>query len=598
MTDAADGPAVGGPAPSKALLSPCPLCRYVNDCPFRLRPRDECLDLWPAAQPGAREFPAIYRGTETERLVQEARKHTALRHVLRCWERGERLSDEQYLQLREVALQPTSWASLQASAVLLVVLWPQVDRYVQDAIDYYRLPRSVVGDLGRAVSFAVDGGVTLARPDQIELDAKAPVVSHFERLFCATLTWFIYGKLQLQPLVLPAEDEAFQTAVEQEWNRVLTHGNGYFGLTVLPLVSIPDMVRYQQLGGRDRAVSRSMANYLAWQVDTFPAPIQLQVPKLRELGPKRWLMAMFEPLVTSCATEAKRREQWEEQIWDPKAQGRMEKQFRAVLSRAIDEYDFMYGKGDGSFGTAGGLGLESSPHLRERVDRACEALGVSWRSRDLVHISVAWYLLSRLRGHLREHYRPPARDSAQILSLDMPYVNDDGETVTLKDMLSTEGWGVDGYVANVGSNVGVLWAHEEEGVRYAYVEEMASLCGVSADQLRHWDRSGEIRALRLGDVARGLPGRVRREWRVYPYTPEMVDRIRDLARRKAGRAGQMPERSYTRQQAARALNVSAKTLQRWEKEGKARPEWQGGRAVYSSEEVWRLVTELRAERRR
>ena len=263
-----------------------------------------------------------------------------------------------------------------------------------------------------------NAALVVPRQDVVALDADSCVRSHFERLFFDTYSLILSQFLHPGHLALPEEPEAFRTQFEQQWRRVLRYGNGNFGLTVQPLVSILDMVRYQQLKGGDDLVSWSVANWVRWKMDVFPLTVQRVVPDFREVALKRRLVAMFEPLVGYCALLAARRLRLADETEGQSDYSRLQEEFRAVLSAAIEKYDFMYGKDGTPEQAVGALGLSESPKRRARADAALQALDIPLGSKDLAHVGIAAFLSARLRQHLREFY--PARRTG-VLSTDASY---------------------------------------------------------------------------------------------------------------------------------------------------------------------------------
>ena len=112
-----------------------------------------------------------------------------------------------------------------------------------------------------AVNTAFEGALVLVRDDMVALDVASPVGSHFERLFGDSFRLILWALLEVGERVLPDPDDAFQDAVEDEWLRALRYGCGWYGLSIVPRVSILDLIRYQNLGGRNRAVSRSISGF-------------------------------------------------------------------------------------------------------------------------------------------------------------------------------------------------------------------------------------------------------------------------------------------------------------------------------------------------
>lgn len=532
-----------------------------------------------------------------------------LRALVREWERGGRVTDEQYLRLRYEVVERHDEVCQHALGNLL---GPCIERYVLDAAEYYHVA-PVGSELFRAAWMkAVEGALIIPREDVVAWDAASPVQSHFERLFCEVFKLTLFGLLRIKFLDMPAGEEAFQSRFEAEWKRALRYGNGYYGLTIIPRVSILDAVRYQQLGGRDRVISRSLVEFYVLQLGPFPHFAQMVAPLFGEKAIKARLMAMFDPLVRSCVVEASRRlaavgERYNEQT--------LTLDFQAVLSDAIDEYQFMYGKTGTWQDGVGMIGLSASEHTRQKVDAALREPGYPLTSKDLVHINASGYITARLRQHLRSHYPPPWREKGELLSLDFVLDADDGKTALGDVLTGQESWAQAGWWSQPedalapggtgraqrarGSTPGVrVVAAVVDGTEYLFVDEMAALCGVTPEQLRTWDRKGLLRASRLGKICPAHRGKVSRNWRVYPNTEETRQRIAELAyEHRPSRTG-LEEGEFSRKQAAKVLGVHKDTLRRLEKRGLAKPQWRDNRPIYTVEEIRRLraVIEVREPR--
>lgn len=587
------------------LTIPCPLCQHVFECPFARQPREECLDLWPLASLGRgrrREADGLDPG-----MRQAANADGLLRAVLEAWEGGGHPSDGQYLALRARALEgyPEAVPDPRVIWVLRTVLGGLTDQLAGDAIDYYGLRPADPKDRERALSrlleaakTAFEGALVLVRDDMVALDTDAPVGSHFERLFGDCFRLILWRLLGVEELTLPDAAEALKDAVEGEWLRALRYGNGLYGLSVVPRVSILDLIRYQELHEAEPVISRSIAEYYMLLLSTFPHLVQLVAPQFGEVVTRQRLAPMFEPLVRRCAWRAVKRLRMTDGEAVPHGdRGVVEQQFRGVLVDALQGYDFLHGKTVGPAGVAGQVGTSGSPEARARLQEALAFLDLTQTPHDLTHVNVARFVQARLDDHLRTHYPVPDRNASRQQSLDA--VADEGGEGTVGDQVAgprslepgTEADADDpnDWLGTTGAQVSEVFACAVNGVRYRFTDEMARRAGVTSDQLRRWDTRGDLPAQRLGDLEPSRQDTPCADWRVYPETPEMVAAIRELADRKARRRTGMAQDEYTRTGAARILGVAPKTLERWEKDGIATPLRRGTRLVYTEEEITRLA---------
>ena len=586
---------------SPPLTTPCPLCRHVHDCPFSQQPRDECLDMWPLGQPSKRTIQGLDMPAADEMLGLVS-ANDELTDLLCAWERGDLLSDEQYLRLRDIAITryqdrrhevAAFWVAMQ----LLAHVWGQCRR---DAAKYYPIdafPRKAINAASRQ---AIRGALVVCRDDIVAADEASPVRSKFERLFGDAFKCILWGLLGGPRMQMPAEDDAFREAVEVGWAEVLGYGNGLYGLSVIPMIPTLDLVRYQELGGRNRVVSRGIAEYFMLLLGAFPPLVAHVVPQLGEVAFRRRLGIMFEPMVKRYAWEALQREQALGDGSDTRRVG-LEEAFREVLAHALDSYDFTFGKEVGPEGVAGMLGMSADPELREQVAAAMAHLQQPQTPRDITPVGITHYVKARMDERLREAH--PARPPEHGLSVSISEPTRPADDLSLEKVLSSRKKTPDALIAGLSGDrdcdrdwlgtsaaeVPDVVACEVDGVIYRFADEMARACGVTTDQLRRWDGLGDLPAQRLADVDPSKAGTPAANWRVYPHTGETVGRVRQLAVEKAARRGKMADNEFTRAAAARVLRITAKTLGRWEKSGKAQPIWRDGKPIYTEEEIHRLV---------
>ncbi len=584
-------PGTGDVSPMQNLPSPCPLCRSMLECPFAESPRDECLDLWPLGRPAKREF--LIPPGRREEFRHEIERTPWLRKLVENWERGARVTDEQYLMLRRAYMEYDHSLSM---LILANFMSKWTSRYEKDAMEYYGVPADA-DDLWASVHRELlKDAVYGAGDDLVDWDASSPVQSHFERLFCDFFRVGLYGLLKVSEVQMPEGDWAFQRSLEDEWKRALNYGNGYYGLTVLPTVSMPDTIRYQQLGRRDRVLSRSIVEHWVLQAREYPFAVQMHAPKLGEKIIEDRVMPMFEPLVGKCAASALTRSRARGEQHDREM---LLTEFRNLLAEVLSQYRFMFRKAGTFHDGVGYVGLSASPERQEEVTRAPRALGVDMTSRDIMHINAAAYIGERLHAHLRTHHEVPWGREAQHESLEAKLGNGDGttlgETIRGQDDIgdsvqygagTPRRFGLDGKRS---SRKKRPVAAIIDGVKYRYVVEMAEKCNVTADQLRWWDRGGDLKALRFADVDPSRRGTEAEDWRVYPDTPEMRARIEAVARSKDLALAGLEEGEYSRKQAADSLGKSESTLKRWEQDDKSKPERRDGRVIYTAEEIRRLA---------
>ena len=173
-------------------------------------------------------------------------------------------------------------------------------RHEGDAVAYYHAPGLTLRTLMAAAPLAFRGALVVCRDDIVAADIASPVRSSFERLFGDAFKYILWGLLGGPMGQMPADDGAFQDAVEVEWRKVLQYGNGLYGLSVIPMVPTLDLVRYQELGGRDKVVSRGIAEYFMLLLGAFPPLVAHVLPQLGEAAFRRRLgSCRFHPAISA-----------------------------------------------------------------------------------------------------------------------------------------------------------------------------------------------------------------------------------------------------------------------------------------------------------
>lgn len=82
-----------------AASNPCPFCPALRRCPHDRTPNGVCLELWPLSRP--RERALVAETVEEARCKRIALADPQTRRIVAAWCRGERVSDDDYLILRE-----------------------------------------------------------------------------------------------------------------------------------------------------------------------------------------------------------------------------------------------------------------------------------------------------------------------------------------------------------------------------------------------------------------------------------------------------------------------------------------------------------------
>jgi excisionase family DNA binding protein len=569
-----------------AAANPCPFCNHMLNCPRAMKPRDECLEFWPLSAPEKRALRIEAPWHRDARRAALSRRE--VRDVIERWEAGEQVADDDYLMLREGLNRAAEDQADVYWYVLSQLLRPHIKRLLLDAVSYYRTPLSIAYLVPRAFT-ALKGAIVVASEAMVRGDTSVRVPSHFERIVLECLKYFLFGLTGQQLAKLPRDARHFKSAVEQEWREVLGYGNGFYGFTVIPRVSILDLVRYQQLGGGDDLVSWSIGNWVLWTMTAFPVPVQLVVPGFKDKALKARLKAMYEPLVHSFAWRLRKRAKVVLGSWrDVPGHEDVLGELRALLDSLIDEYDFMYGKPEAQLSSVGAIGWASSPELRERLDRQLKQAGLPISSRDLVHVGFARYVAGKFEEHLRQHYPIDEAEfgDAEKAAGTLGEADSEEAEAFMEDSARTK------ETSDVGKGVPV--ALEREGTKYLYLRQMTYATGIEMERLRTWMKRGYLPDLRVRDIDPGAARRLLNR-RVLPWTNEMIERIDGLASEKRVGWPDSAKRLYSLGEAAALLGIDRRTLYRWRKKGRLTTVKVGGKIFVSGEELQRLGNDTRTD---
>lgn len=562
---------------------PCPFCGSLERCPRVGHPDDECLEIWPLSRPASRKLPE--NDSRQKRCNQVALSNAVIRAIVERWERGAQITDDEYLTLARLITDAEPDEAAEAyTHIMSALLMPKLMRCVLDGAEYYGLDPQDPDTQAAGAAACQLACVIFPDETTVHGDISVPVPSHFERVALEAFKAAFWEFTGVGFIALPDEKEAFKTELEREWWKVLRCGNGFHGFTVVPRIRFDDLVRYQQLGGGDDLVSWSISNWLIWCMKAFPPPVQTVVPEFADKAYGDRLMQMYEPLVGRFVGKLLARFRKMGRPEDAPPRSAAADGFRAVLRQAIEDYDFMYRKADAMISSVGAIGAASSPEWRSKLDERFAQFGLPLGTRDVVHVGFTGYVVGVFEQHLREHY-PLADAESEALGETAGTVVDGGGEAT----------GVFGEESSrmrrkSDAGDGVPIALEREGIKYLYIRQMAFACGVTVDQLRNWDRRGYLKTLRVGEVDPGAAPTVA-NWRIYPYTAEQIERIRNLAEERALPSGDPARTVLSRRQAAKRLGVSTRTLDNWCRRGKIKCFRKGLRVFIPETEVERIERE-------
>jgi len=416
---------------ASVVESPCPFCAHLERCPHAMRPKAACQYLWPLAQP-ARRIVAASHPLEAE-VVGMATADLDYSQLLRKWEHGEHLTDADYLLLRRHILTHPNGEEPVGRWLLHQVTFTRTERLLSDFLRYYRLTDHAT-ECVRPFEKATRCALVTTTPEMVQAD-QSPVPHKFERLFFDTITQAFWGLAVRKFLQMPEDDAEFRKAFEDVWRATLVCGNGWYGFTVVPLVHVGHMVRYQLLGKKvNRAISWSVANYVLWRAQVFPGVAQLAVSGLSDNIVEECSVGMFEPLVQSCSALALHNLQIsgeERRTMREDLAGRLREELRKVL----DDYHFMYAKSEQKLGPYGNVGFSSSKDAHEAFDNRQAQLGTGINHTAVAHVGVTHFVRCRLRDFIRAHFPKDAGAPRREVSLHAP-MGEDGE---LMDLLEDTG---------------------------------------------------------------------------------------------------------------------------------------------------------------
>jgi len=569
-----------------ALGNPCDACRAREWCADFGTPRYECLEFWPLSQPAQRSLRVTQ--PQDEESLRIALGDPYVCAVVRRWEAGAQVTDDEYLDLRRLYLKAPEGPVEEAHLfVIRKMLMPKMTRYISDARRYYGLS-GTREDLV-ATAEACQASVLFADDAVVSAYPCPPVPSRFERVVLSVLKALLWGYTIHKFIDMPRDETEFKQAVEEEWRRVLFYEDGFHGFTVVPMIHMDDLVRYQQLGGGDPLVSHSISDWVIWSMTAFPLPVQIFSTDFCDKAYGERLRKMYEPLVSSYAFKARARAkkvayQSGADASDVPAPDDLLGEFRALLRRAIDEYDFMYGKAGEVASSVGSVGFASSREWREKLQRRLDQADVSLEAHDLVHVGFSGYVVGKFREHLRRSY--PSYNYATEELDDVPGALVDGEG----DVFEVFREETERTHLKSDAGTALPLAFERNGVDYLYVRQMAFVAGVTVDQLRNWDRRGHLETMRVREIDPDASEDIA-DRRVYPYTSEMIGRIQELAERKGMLQSDPKQGVLSRAEAARRLGITPRTLDNWRKQGKVKAAEMDHRVFVAEAEVERLLAE-------
>lgn len=570
-----------------AARNPCPFCSALRNCPYDMTPGNDCLEHWPLSTPPARSFPTL---GEDDPHLRIARANPAVAELIDRWMTGERLTDDDYLHLRELSDQArTDEAEAAYHLVMQDFLWSRTHQQYLDAVDYYGVSDGSADNLFCLNSVGVWGGVVLANEKMVHNDTSVRVPSHFERIVLEVQRHFLWVVAGMPLFDLSRDRTQFRQQVERYWLELLHYGNGFHGFTVIPGIYIDDLVRYQRLKECDSLVSWSISNWVIWSMTAFPNPLQTLAPAFGEKAFGARLVKMYNPLIQSYANRLVRRAEIVDGKRDAPDREDVVGELTALLWHAIKEYKFSYGKPEALLASMGMIGPESSPEWRASLQRRFDEFQLPITVRDSVHVGFTRYVVGKFDEHLRECYPWHEPEFGEKAGADGAIVEGEGEAADVFREESSR----TGRKRDVGPGVPSAYA-AADGTQYLYVAQMAHVCGVTVHQLRNWDRRGDLETLRLGDVDPFAPDSIASR-RVYPYTSEVVAQIQRLAERKDMLQADPKEGLLSRKEAAKRLGVTARTVDNWREQGKIEAVELDHRVFIPEAEVERILAEREAD---
>lgn len=120
---------------------------------------------------------------------------------------------------------------------------------------------------------------------------------------------------------------------------------------------------------------------------------------------------------------------------------------------------------------------------------------------------------------------------------------------------------------------------EVDGKRYLLIPSLSIHSSVSPATLRRYARKGLFDAVKLPYTSE-RSGHTNLAWH-FPYTPQLLDQIRD----HAGKKKSLHEILYSRQEVASILGIHVDTLRNWERKGFITSIRKAGKAFYEQSEL-------------
>jgi transposase len=135
------------------------------------------------------------------------------------------------------------------------------------------------------------------------------------------------------------------------------------------------------------------------------------------------------------------------------------------------------------------------------------------------------------------------------------------------------------------SSLSIYYGKDNEP--HLFVKTVAQELGVSVQTIRNWINSGKVNAIKISYISRIRHATIPAY--LLPYKDNILKELEDFKKQQEDKKLHRIEGYLTISQIAKAIGVSRKTLERWDKEGKLKPKRINNIRYYSREEVLAIL---------
>lgn len=579
------------------LWSTCRRCVYFSRCSTPFAPSGVCPH--PNEAEPVIVHPLTIQPQASARYLSLLSTDTRAASIFHSWRRGRVPSNADYLYLRALVWESEPAPQHAPFRFLQDVLYEALRNQVVDTLAYHQditpgqstfPPRAQ--HASQLLNAGLDMAIFVSGSSVVEAYEQLAPGADWTRLLLDQVRFFLWDMLRLPHRRFCECDGQFRLEFEEEWRRLLLFSDSFFGFRVVPRFRFDALVRYSRIRQGDRDIRGQISTYLTHQATEYPQLVQLFASNFTEVAFERRLRELYCPLVESTARDVLRNLEIDPaNAANTPAVADVEAQVWQAFDEARRTFLFHAPRANGRpLGRMGFVGTPQTAESRQLLEQSLQehpilVNRVPLQVHDVGEIGFAYYIRGKLRAWVTRTY-PPDRVTSEIVSERL--VTDESE----RPQRSSASLATATHPHRAETFLGA------DGSEYLQRRAAALFYGVTEEQLRKWDRTGELPAQRSNQVLSApLPPPLRAAHRLYPATDEARARVQELRARKATRSTRASQDQLTRTLVAKHLGVPASTLVMWEQKGLLQPERRGNSVLYSRAQI-EEAGRLEAERRR